>query len=115
MTAPAYLPGTDRVVRVRAALVASARYDTQRRDWAGADRLTITGVAVQPVSSTEATLDREYAATHLRVYAPAGADVCASDRIEWRSVTYEVDGEPGRWLDDATDHHVEFAMKRMTG
>ena len=108
--------GTDTITVIRAALVVADRYGNKTRDWAGAARTTVTGVSVQPVGSDEAVVDREWAAAHLRLFAPPGTDLTSTDRVAWRGDTYEVDGTPRRWFDDeGVEDHTEADLKRMTG
>ncbi len=101
-----------------APLVADARHGTKRRDWDNATSTPLTGCSVQPISGEEATADREFTATHLRLFAPwAGTFVLgATSRVVYDGATYEVDGEPRRWRDDAgRGDHVEVDLKRLTG
>lgn len=108
--------GSDTVTRVRAALGAPGRYGAEQRDWSAAATTTISGVSVQPVAATEATVDREYTATHLNLFAPPGTDLLATDRVVWRGVTYEIDGEPATWYDlGGRADHLEAVLKRMAG
>jgi hypothetical protein len=114
--------GADTAVILRAPLDDDPpdRYGSHSRDWPSAAPVTVTGVSVQPISaaagSVESTVDREWASTHLVMYAPAGTDVQATDRVVWRGETFEVDGPPKVWIDDVgvTDH-VEVSLKMMTG
>lgn len=48
---------------------------------------------------------------------PAGTDVTAFDAVEWRGVTYEVEGEPGIFKSPFTgwEPGVVVALKRVTG
>jgi hypothetical protein len=109
-------PGSDHVTVLRAPLDGTSRYAAQRRDWASATSHTLSGVSVQPMAATEATVDREYTATHLALYALPGADLLAADRVVWRGVTYEVDGPPATWFDlGGVADHVEAVIKRMAG
>lgn len=116
MIVPAFLPGSMSVTVLRATETPDPRYGTLRRDWANPTATVVKGCAVQQVSATEADVDREYAATHVRLFAPADADLAATDRVEYAGTTYEVDGEPAVWLDEAgRPHHIEAELKRMTG
>lgn len=110
-------PGADDITVHRAPLVAADRYGKQARDWADADDHTISGVSVQPMAGgAEQTIDREYASSRVEVFAPADADLLATDRVTWRGQSFEVDGEPFRWFDDVgTPDHTYAILKRMTG
>jgi hypothetical protein len=107
--------GADTITVRRAPLIADGRYGADRRDWATATAIVISGVSVQPFSAAEQTLDREYTATRLRLFAPPGTDLISTDRVEWRGVMYEVDGEPDRWFDEGQADHIEAVITRMTG
>jgi head-tail adaptor len=113
-----YSPGADVITRIRAPLTTTgSRYGKETRDWANAARVDIAGASVQPYgTAAEMTVDREYTSTHLRLFAPAGTDLDAADRIEWRGTSYEIDGEPMAWYDDAgVPDHVEAAIKKTEG
>lgn len=89
-------------------------------DWANPDRLTVPGLNIQPNSQAEdADEQRSAVVTGYRVQSAEGTrpDIRASDRIEWRSQLFEVDGEVAEWPDLFTDsaHHIEFVMVRATG
>ncbi|MFF5473332.1 hypothetical protein [Streptomyces achromogenes] len=89
-------------------------------DWSHPDRLTVTGLNIQPNSQSEGVDEqRDAVITGYRVQSTEGTapDIKATDRIEWNSQTFEVDGEVATWPDLFTDtpHHIEFAMVRATG
>lgn len=117
MTAPRFLPGVLTVTIVRAPLAAGNRYGASaRRDWTNATRTDSYGWFVQPLSASENDVDREYAASHVRFFGPAGANIESTDRLEFDGDTYEVDGEPARWRDDDGQiHHLQVDVKRVTG
>lgn len=106
----------DTVVRVRAGTTTDRAGNTIP-DWDNADRLTITGVSVQPTSQTEDLTDptRDLVITGWRVLTPPGtdADVTAADRIEWAGITCQVVGEVARW--GSVLPHVEWSMQRAEG
>lgn len=91
-------------------------------DWSdvAVNRLTVTGLNIQPASQGE-TVDeqRDAAITGYRVQSAEGTapDIRAADRIDWRGEIYEVEGEVAAWPELFTDtvHHVEFVMRRTTG
>jgi hypothetical protein len=116
MTAPSFLPGRVAVDVLRASLDTEARYGASQRDWATATTTTIQGCAVLPANTDETDVGREYAATHMRLYAPSDADIATTDRVLWRGQTFEVDGPPTVWCDDDGQvHHVEASLKRLAG
>ncbi len=58
---------------------------------------TVTGCSVQPVQGNEVTVGRETVVTRWQLYAPATADITATDRVIHAGDTYEVDGEVQTW------------------
>jgi hypothetical protein len=109
-------PGYETVTVLDAPLVTDSRHGTQRRDWTDATETELSGCSVQPWTADEATADREFTATHVRLFAPFGNLPYATSRIVYDGVTYEVDGEPARWRDDAgRPDHVEASLKRLAG
>lgn len=90
---------------------------TSERDWTKAQRTPVTGVMVQPDSSSETEGDRPAAITGWRLITPKGKDfpALATDRVEWDGLTLEVDGEVGRWRIGGRLHHVEARLKKVTG
>lgn len=119
----------DEFVRVRAG-VKTDRGGNQIADWSPdkVTRLAVTDVNVQPNtqdeitdSSLSGTADpaRRAVVTGWRVQSAPGTapDVRAVDRIEWRDLLLEVEGEVAEWSDptDGSPHHIEFTMQRATG
>jgi len=107
------------LVRVRAG-VRTDRGGNTVADWsAGAvTRETIDRVSVQPSSQTETTDGvSTVRITGYRVLSEPGTvpDITALDRIEYRGVTYTVEGEVAHWPDPDGDDHVEFGMRRIGG
>ena len=111
----------DSLVRVRAGTRISRGGDTER-DWSpgAVSRLTVQDLNIQPASQNE-TVDATRAAvvTSWRVQSAEGSrpDITAADRLEWRGMLLEVDGEVAEWPDPLVDavHHIEFTMVRATG
>lgn len=106
----------DTVIVVRAATVAD-RYGNQVRDWATASRTDVPGCSVQPLDMAEqVSPDRDAVTTRWRLFAPAGVDVAATDRISWGGVDYEVDGDPQRWQSPTGGlAHLEVVLRRVEG
>lgn len=106
------------IVRLRAG-TATDRYGNPRRNWDAPERLTVTGVNVQPAGSPpqsqEDTDDRQTTITEWRLSTPKGMDLdlVETDRIEWEGLTLEVDGKVGRWRIAGRVHHVEAALKEV--
>lgn len=111
----------DSVVRVRAGTKTDRGGNTVL-DWSpsAVSRATVGGLNIQPASQMESTdPTRTAVVTGWRVQSEPGTapDIRAADRLEWRGLTLEVDGEVGEWPDPLTGqpHHIEFTMKRSTG
>lgn len=106
------------IVRLRAPLVTD-RYGNSKRDWSTPERLTVSGVNVQPggspPQSAEDTTDRQVTITEWRLYTPKGMDLDLeeTDRVEWEGLTLRVDGKVGRWRISGRVHHVEAALKEV--
>jgi hypothetical protein len=119
MTAPSFYPGSQTIAVMRAVHVTESRHGATRRDWASAQQRAVHGCDVQPISTLTAQeddVDREYIATHLRLFAPANADLEATDRVLWSGQTFEIDGPPHVWRGEGgRPHHIEAELKRLTG
>lgn len=107
------------VTRVRPGL-GRDRYNNPVPDWEHATRTTISGVNIQPRSQAETTTStRNLVATGWTLYTAPGVDLDldAGDRVEWGGLLLEVEGEAARWYDPVTGgvHHVEVALRRVTG
>jgi len=107
------------IVRRRAPLVTDT-YGDSVRDWANAVSLSIVGVQVQPSESTELTeVGRSPVVTHMRVISPIGTDLdlLVTDRVEWDSVEWQVEGEVAHHKRPSTGliHHGEATLKRVKG
>lgn len=108
-------------VRVRAG-TRTDRGGNTVKDWSegAVDRLTVTGLNIQPNTQNEDTdATRSAVITGYRVQSAEGTapDIAAADRIEWRGETFEVQGEVAAWPELFADtvHHIEFTMLRATG
>ena len=88
----------DEAVTVTRAPWASVRGTTER-DWSHATTHTVGGCHVQPSSgATEwGELRAQAVETGATLYAPAGADVQAGDRVACSAGTFVVDGDPRTW------------------
>lgn len=87
------------------------RYGNEIPDWSTATRTTVLGCSVQPTFGEEDTMHRDAVQSEYTIYAPAGTDVTAYDRIEWQGKDYEVVGRPSVWSIGmgAVDHVVIHA------
>lgn len=111
----------DTIVRVRAG-TRTDRGGNTVPDWSpgAVSRTTVADVNVQPSTQTESTEPgRNAVVTGWRVQSAPGTapDITAADRIEWRGMTLQVDGEVAEWSDplDGSPHHIELTMTRATG
>lgn len=87
-------------------------------DWISPSTLVILGCAFDPGTSTEPLeRGRDAVLTQPTVYAPAGSDVLAGDRLVVRGRTWEVDGDPGDFRSPFTGWHpgVAIALKAVSG
>jgi len=89
-------------------------------DWdsaeAGWNKVDYTGCQFQPLSSTEDVVAQQRTESTHRAFMPAGADVLATDRLRYRGIDYQVDGEPERWADEGdVDDHTEALCFRIQG
>jgi hypothetical protein len=111
----------DSVVRVRAG-TKTDRGGNIVLDWSEgvAQRDTVDRLNIQPTSQAEDTdPTRTAVVTGWRVQSEEGTrpDITAVDRIEWRGMLLQVEGEVAEWPDPLTGepHHIEFTMSRATG
>lgn len=98
------LVGPHTIVVIRAPLVTDTRDNSKWRDWANATETTVNHCMVQPYRmaeklNAEDEIDREFAQTSFRVFAPPTTDVVYTDRIRYREEEFEVLGKPGLWHD----------------
>lgn len=96
---------------------ATDRYNNTVIDWSSPASVDVAGCAVAPRASSEENAGRTAVIVGLSLYAPAGTDILPTDRVVVRGVTYEVDGEPGEWVNPLTGARpgIEVALKRVTG
>jgi len=105
------------VTRLRAPLVAD-RYGNLVPDWDNPDRLNISDCGVAPRTSDEETEQgRQGVIVGIAVYAPAGADILPSDRVEVRGQVWEVVGEVADWRSPFTGWNpgIVVNLRRMEG
>lgn len=74
------------------------------------------GGQFQPLSSTEDVVAQQRTESTHKWFAPAGADVLPIDRLRYRGLDYQVDGQPEQWADEGdVDDHVEVLCFRIQG
>ena len=86
-------------------------------DWSDPAEHTITGCAIDPTSSAEAHDARDAVVAYATIYAPAGCDVNAGDRVVVRGETCDVIGEPARYTNPRTLAlaGVTFTVRKVAG
>lgn len=85
-----------------------------------ADPVDLPVFAVSPRQSVEPDeVGRRAVLSGLTVYAPASCPVGPRDRVVFRGVEWEVEGEPGRWSDNphgaGFQEGVQFDLVRSEG
>ena len=86
-------------------------------DWDDLDTLVINGCSVQPASTALTQDGRVEGITDgLTVYAPAGADVRAGDRVEYAGNVYTINGDVLSWPSaSGTLDHLHLNLVRWRG
>lgn len=85
-------------------------------DWSKPDELVIDGCSVQPTTTSLSQDGRVQGVTDgLTVYAPAGIDVQAGDRIRYGGNVYTINGDPLIWPGAARLQHVQLNLVRWRG
>lgn len=97
-------------VTVVHAATTNDEYGTPQKNWATATRVETKGWITQ-VRSDEVTPDRETQTADWVAFLPLETDVDGFDRLEWGSLTYEVDGPPLRAWTPRGEHHVEARLR----
>jgi hypothetical protein len=80
--------------------------------------LDIAGCALAPRSSSDVTdQGRQGVIAGMTLFAPAGADIEATDQIVARGATWTIEGEVGDWRNPHTGAQpgLEVALKRVAG
>lgn len=85
-------------------------------DWSNPDELDIPNCSVQP-SGTSLTQDGRVQGIQdgLTVYAPAGVDVMAGDRIRYAGNVYTINGDPLIWPGAVALDHIQLNLQRWRG
>ena len=105
----------DTIIRIRPGT--KTERGSEIPDWDDPDTLVINGCSVQP-ASTSLTQDGriEGVADGLTVYAPAGADVQAGDRVEYAGNVYTINGDVLSWPSaSGTLDHLHLNLMRWRG
>jgi hypothetical protein len=76
----------------------------------------VSGCSVQPLGGVEQTDRGELVVTNVTLFAPAGADIRATDRVRWLDDVYAVNGPPESWGDRiGRPSHVQVQLKLTEG
>ena len=106
------------VTRLRAGVSVDPYSQEVTEDWSNPSSFDVAGCGFDPGSSGE-TLDlaRNVLITQPKVYAPAGSDIVATDRLVVRGITYEVDGDVAEWRSPFTgwEPGIVVPLKRSEG
>lgn len=89
MVLPAWCRDTVTILRPD---IRTDRIGDQVLDWSTPTRIPLPGCSVQSAGSAEDTVDRQQTTDRRVLLAPPGADIGATDRIQWAGVDYDVDG-----------------------
>lgn len=85
-------------------------------DWDNPSELVINECSVQPTSTSLSQDGRVLAVQDgLVVYAPAGIDVKAGDRIKYGNDVYTINGDPLIWPAAGKLEHVQLNLQRWRG
>ena len=104
------------VTIVRPAVKVGRGSDTVK-DWATATRSTVKGWISQTGTNdnTAGPGVREAAVSQWVLFTLPTVDVRPGDRIEWGSLTFEVDGTPHPAWTPQGHHHTECKLKAVDG
>lgn len=86
-------------------------------DWEHPAKETkVTGCSVQP-ATTSLTMDGRVLGISegMTAYLPEGTDVQAGDHIEYDGQTYEINGEPKKWVGAFTRSNIQLNLIRWEG
>ena len=85
-------------------------------DWSKATELTIDGCSVQPASTSLSQDGRVLGVQDgLTVYAPAGVDIQAGDRIRYAGNIFTINGDPLIWPGAVRLDHIQLNLQRWRG
>ena len=85
-------------------------------DWSKTTELTIDGCSVQPASTSLSQDGRVLGVQDgLTVYAPAGVDIQAGDRIRYAGNIYTINGDPLIWPGAVRLDHIQLNLQRWRG
>lgn len=105
---------SETITRLRAPQVTGPDGATIPGDWEAATE-TDYAVEFQPLGSNENVVGQQRTESTHRAFMPADADVVPTDRLRFRGVVYQVDGQPAAWRSGGRAHHVEVYCFRIQG
>jgi hypothetical protein len=92
-----------------------SNHGTVVADWSAASEHTVTGCSLQPITGAEQPINRDAVTTTWQLYAPAGTDLDATDRVRSEDGhIYEVVGPIRVWSNGVLDH-VDAVLSRVEG
>lgn len=93
------------------------RYGDPRPVYPDAPSHLVGPCAVAPVSSTEDPVARDAIVDTVDLYAPAGADLTATDQVGIDGQRWEIDGDPAVWTNpfDGVTYGVTARLRRVAG
>ena len=108
-------PGGE-TITLRRVVVQTGSYDDYGVLQSTTTDQTVTGVAVYPNSSSEALQGQERTRAGYTVALPTTVTIDSVDRIVWRGLEYEVEGEPERFQSPFTSTTLQtLIMYRVEG
>jgi hypothetical protein len=103
----------DTCTRLRAT-VAVGSYGAEVPDWTAPATVELA-CEFQPLTVQEDLVQQQRTESQWKVFLYADADVVATDRIRFRGIDYEIDGQPKRWRLRGGEHHLELVVQLVTG
>lgn len=113
--------GSETVTRLRANITINSKDGTHELDWTSPLTLVLTNCMIEPPLIgnrllVEDTKARDFVDSLFKGYFPGEPDVVASDRILWRTYTYEVRSAPQRRVDfDGNVDHIQVMLELKQG
>lgn len=98
-------------ITILRATVTEDRFGNESRSWGTAAQTSVRGCSVQPLDGPEQTVGRDTVVPRWKLFAPAGTDLLASDRVRFNGDDYEVDGAPQVWDFEPLGHVVAFLRR----
>lgn len=105
------IPFQDRAVLERREIVDRDRYGSPIY----ADVEIPVRCTMSPLGSSETVAHRDMVSTRYRMLTGPRTEIKPKDRVVWRGVDYDVDGDVERHTVAGRDHHFEVILKRTTG